>query len=123
MGIVSALLGAGLALGVNSNVSNLNGGDQNAANGQSGSNPTPVPPTQAPPPEPEPEPEPEPADITIAAAGDILTHMPVLRSARVNGGYDLNALWHRLDPWVQGADLALLNLVVHISPARDAPSR
>lgn len=121
-GILSALLGAGLALGVNSNVSNLNGGGQNAADGQYGSNPTPVPPTQAPPPEPEPEPKPEPADITIAAAGDILTHMPVLRSARVNGGYDLNALWHRLDPWVQGADLALCHLEVPIAPAGTAPS-
>ncbi|WP_307861464.1 CapA family protein [Cellulomonas wangleii] len=76
-------------------------------------------PTVTPTPPPDPDPD---VELTVVAAGDVLPHMPVLRSARVDGGYDFDRLLGPLDPWVQGADLALCHLEVPVAPDRSAPS-
>lgn len=62
------------------------------------------------------------ASLSIVAAGDVLPHLPVLRSARDGDGYDFGRLLDPLDPWVQGADLALCHLEVPVAPAGSAPS-
>lgn len=76
-------------------------------------------PTPTPTPTPIPDPD---ADFTIVAAGDVLPHLPVLSDARVAGGYDFGPLLAPLNPWVQGADLALCHMEVPITPAGTAPS-
>ncbi|CAN5378427.1 hypothetical protein BH11ACT1_BH11ACT1_10830 [soil metagenome] len=59
----------------------------------------------------------------LAAAGDVLPHLPVLSSARVaGGGYDFSPVLAGLDPWVQGADLALCHLEVPVAPPGTVPS-
>ena len=76
-------------------------------------------PTATPTPRPAPDPD---VELTVVAAGDVLPHMPVLRSARAGDGYDFGRLLDPLDPWVQGADLALCHLEVPVAPGRSAPS-
>ncbi|MCK0116661.1 CapA family protein [Isoptericola sp. S6320L] len=66
-----------------------------------------------------PEPVP-PATFTVLAAGDLLPHGPVVRSA--DGGSDFAALLSGLDPWVAGADLALCHMEVPVAPPGTAPS-
>ncbi|WP_407342385.1 CapA family protein [Pengzhenrongella phosphoraccumulans] len=74
------------------------------------------------PPEPVPTPEPD-AEFTIVAAGDVLPHLPVLRSARLaDRSYDLTPLLAPVDPWIRGADLALCHLEVPVNPPGVAPS-
>ncbi|HEX5332434.1 MAG TPA: CapA family protein [Cellulomonas sp.] len=81
-----------------------------------------VPPASTPTPTPTPTPDPD-AQFTIVAAGDVLPHLPVLSSARVaGGGYDFSPVLSGLDPWVQGADLALCHLEVPVAPPGTAPS-
>ena len=62
------------------------------------------------------------AHFTIVAGGDVLPHMPVLASARTADGYDFTPLLAGLDPWVSGADLALCNMEVPVTPAGSSPS-
>ncbi|PVU81658.1 poly-gamma-glutamate biosynthesis protein [Cellulomonas sp. WB94] len=77
---------------------------------------------QATTPTPTPTPDPD-AQFTIVAAGDVLPHLPVLSSARAaGGGYDFSSVLAGLDPWVQGADLALCHLEVPVAPPGTAPS-
>lgn len=77
----------------------------------------------APTPEPAPPPPPEAdVELSIVAAGDVLPHLPVLRSARTPDGIDFRRLLAPLDPWVQGADLALCHLEVPVAPPGSAPS-
>lgn len=81
----------------------------------------------APAPAPEPSVEPSPTDVpaaefTIVAAGDVLPHIPVLRSARVGKGYDFAPLLAALDPWIAGADLALCHFEVPVAPDGLPPS-
>lgn len=64
-------------------------------------------------PTPSPTPTPEPAVFTLVATGDVLPHEPVNASA----GGDFSALLSGLDPWVQGADLALCHMEVPVAPA------
>ena len=80
--------------------------------------------TAAPAPTPVAQPVPSVTDaaLSIVAAGDVLPHLPVLRSARDGDGYDFGRLLDPLDPWVQGADLALCHLEVPVAPAGSAPS-
>lgn len=79
--------------------------------------------TPAPTPTPTPTPEP-PADavFTILAAGDVLTHQAVNRSARTGDGFDFGPLFAPLDAWVSGADLALCHMEVPIAPPGTSPS-
>ncbi|MDQ0374367.1 CapA family protein [Cellulomonas humilata] len=75
-------------------------------------------------PTPTPTPTPDPdAEFSLVAAGDVLPHLPVLSSARsADGGYDFGPVLGPLDPWVQGADLALCHLEVPVTPPGTAPS-
>lgn len=61
-----------------------------------------------------------PATFTVLAAGDLLPHGPVVRSA--DGGSDFATLLSGLDPWVDGADLALCHMEVPVAPPGTAPS-
>ncbi len=64
-----------------------------------------------------------PATFTVVAAGDVLTHTPVLRSARTgDGSTDFSPLLAGLDAWVGAADLALCHLEVPVAPAGTSPS-
>lgn len=70
---------------------------------------------QVPSPTPTPTPTADPdASFTIVAGGDVLAHVPVVRSAEKAGGWD--ALLSPLEPWVAGADLALCHLEVPVAP-------
>ncbi|WP_343035811.1 CapA family protein [Isoptericola sediminis] len=66
-----------------------------------------------------PQPVP-PVSFTVLAAGDLLPHGPVVRSA--DGGERFDRLLAGLDPWVAGADLALCHLEVPVAPDGTAPS-
>jgi poly-gamma-glutamate capsule biosynthesis protein CapA/YwtB (metallophosphatase superfamily) len=66
-----------------------------------------------------PSPAPE-ATFTVLAAGDLLPHGPVVRSA--DGGADFGSLLAGLDPWVSGADLALCHMEVPVAPPGTDPS-
>lgn len=81
--------------------------------------PAPSPTRTTPPPPPPPPPD---SEITIAAAGDILPHIPVDTSARTGDGYDFTPLLAPLDDWVTGADLALCHLEVPLVPEGRKPS-
>ncbi|BDZ43892.1 hypothetical protein GCM10025865_31910 [Paraoerskovia sediminicola] len=74
-------------------------------------------------PAPEPEPTPEPAEFTILAAGDVLPHAHVDRSALLpDGTYDFSDLLSGFDDWASGADLALCHMEVPVSPEGEKPS-
>lgn len=69
------------------------------------------------------EPAPIPTvEFTLVAAGDILTHAPVNRSATSGGVIDYSPLMANLDPYVSGADLAICHLEVPVAPPGTAPS-
>ncbi|WP_307802626.1 CapA family protein [Cellulomonas dongxiuzhuiae] len=96
-----------------------------------GRQPSPVAPTVAgahldaatPTPVATPAPTREPdVELAVVATGDVLPHLPVLRSARDVDGYDFDRLLGPLDPWVEAADLALCHLEVPVAPAGSAPS-
>ncbi|MDN4483999.1 CapA family protein [Demequina lignilytica] len=72
-------------------------------------------------PSPSPEP-PEPVRFTLVAAGDVLPHTPVNRSAAGENGYDYSPLMAALDPYVSGADLAFCHLEVPVTPEGSSPS-
>jgi poly-gamma-glutamate synthesis protein (capsule biosynthesis protein) len=83
----------------------------------------PATPTTSPTPAPTPTPTPDPdAQFTIVAAGDVLPHQPVLADARTADGYDFSSLLAPMDPWIQGADLAICHFEVPIAPDGVAPS-
>lgn len=81
-------------------------------------------PSSTPTPTPTPTPTREPdVELTIVATGDVLPHLPVLASARTaGGGYDFTGELAPMNPWVQGADLALCHLEVPVAPAGRPPS-
>ena len=74
--------------------------------------------TTAPTPTPTPSPTADPdAEFTIVAAGDVLPHQPVIDDAKTAGGaLDFARELAPMDPWIQGADLALCHLEVPIAP-------
>lgn len=74
-------------------------------------------------PEPSPQPPP-PVKFTLVTGGDILTHGPVLTSARHAGGgpYDFGALMQGVRPFVESADLAICHLEVPVAPPGTQPS-
>ncbi len=79
--------------------------------------------TADPTPTPTPTPTPEPdAVFTLVAAGDVLTHEPVIKAARAGDGYDFGPLLAPMQPYVAGADLALCHLEVPIAPTGTQPS-
>jgi len=60
--------------------------------------------------------------FTVVAAGDVLTHEPVLNSARSGNGYDFGPLFAPSSPFVKAGDIALCHLEVPIAPKGTAPS-
>lgn len=76
-----------------------------------------------PPPAATPSPPPqEDIELTLLAAGDVLTHAAVNDSATGADGIDYSPLLSGIDPWVAGADLALCHLEVPVAPPGVAPS-
>ncbi|MGI5190648.1 CapA family protein [Promicromonospora sp. CA-289599] len=78
-----------------------------------------------PPPSPSATPSPPPPqdiELTLLAAGDVLTHKSVNESATGADGIDYSPLLAGIDPWVDGADLALCHLEVPVAPPGVAPS-
>jgi poly-gamma-glutamate synthesis protein (capsule biosynthesis protein) len=74
------------------------------------------------PPAASPSPTPQDIELTLLAAGDVLTHKAVNESATGADGIDYSPLLSGIDPWVAGADLALCHLEVPVAPPGVAPS-
>jgi len=73
-------------------------------------------PAQTPTPSPTPTQLPD-AQFSIVAAGDVLPHGSVVADARTaGGGYDFSKLLAPMDPWIQGADLAICHMETPIAP-------
>jgi len=87
-----------------------------------GASPSPTDPAPPSTPSPEPEPEPEDAELTLLAAGDVLPHAPLNDSATGTAGIDYSPLLSGIDPWVEGADLALCHLEAPVAPPGVEPS-
>ena len=52
---------------------------------------------------------------TILAAGDIMTHMPIVNSGKTADGYDFSSIFAYTRPYVTGADYAVVNLETTLS--------
>ena len=75
------------------------------------STPAPTPtPTPEPTPEPTPTPPPEPITATLTIAGDAMCHEPVTGYVAATGEYDFTPEFRYAKPWVEAADLAIVNL-------------
>lgn len=63
-------------------------------------------------------------EFTLVTGGDVLTHMPVVRSAQAagDGTYDFGSLMQGVRPYIEGADLALCHLEVPVTPPGTSPS-
>lgn len=75
-------------------------------------------------PEPLPTVEPvvEPSSFTIAVAGDVLPHIPVHQSAKVQGGYDFSPLLQGISDSITASALALCHLEVPVAAPGQTPS-
>lgn len=78
-------------------------------------------PASTPTPTPTPT-QPPDAVFTLVAAGDVLTHQPVIGAARTGDGYDFTPMLSQIQPWIEGADLALCHMEVPVAPAGTEPS-
>lgn len=75
-------------------------------------------PTVAPPPAVETPPveavqppaPPPPVRGRILAVGDLLMHLPLVEISETQDGYDFTPMFKEVEPWIQGADLAIANL-------------
>ena len=56
-----------------------------------------------------------PRRFTLAASGDLLLHMPVVRSAATGDGYDFGPLFDEVRPVISAADLAICHQETPIS--------
>ena len=52
---------------------------------------------------------------TILAAGDIMTHMPIVRSGETGDGYDFSSIYSYVKPYIDSADYAVVNLETTLS--------
>ena len=52
---------------------------------------------------------------TILAAGDLMTHMPIVRSGESGNGYDFSYIYEYVSPYVSSADYAVANLETTLS--------
>ncbi len=64
-----------------------------------------APPTEAAPP---PQ-ENAPVTIELAAVGDNLMHMPLIRSGRTDSGYDFSGFYENIAPYLEGMDIKAIN--------------
>lgn len=78
----------------------------------------------SPSPTPEPTSTAEPSQLTILSGGDILLHLSVNYYAQQASGGELDytPLFEQLQPWIDGADLALCGLEVPVVPPGEEPS-
>jgi len=60
--------------------------------------------------------------FSLVAAGDVLTHTPVLNSARSGSGYDFGPQLKPTSPLVKAGDIALCHLEVPVAPKGTNPS-
>lgn len=102
--VVGAMLGIGVAMLITGSADHGSAATPTAPTTTSGS------PSPSAPPSPTPTAAPPTVDFTVVAAGDILTHMPVIWSAQTDAGLDFTPLLSPLRPYVEGADLALCHL-------------
>ena len=72
--------------------------------------------------EPGSSPAAEPSTLTILSGGDILLHPSINEAAWTGETYDYTPLFAGVQPWIEGADLALCSLEVPIVPPGDVPS-
>ncbi len=63
-----------------------------------------------------------PSTLTILSGGDILLHLSVNEAARSGDTLDYTPLFSAIQPWIEGADLALCALEVPIVPPGEEPS-
>ena len=56
----------------------------------------------------------DPVSFTLVAGGDIITHANVKWAARSGSSYDFGPLLAGVDPWVEGADIAICNMEIPI---------
>lgn len=72
-------------------------------------------------PEVEPEIPEDPSTVmetgraTILVAGDIMTHMPIVRSGKTADGYDFSSIFDHVSSYVSAADYAVANLETTLS--------
>lgn len=63
-----------------------------------------------------------PVEFTLVAAGDVLPHGPVVASATTSAGYNFVPLMAPVQPYIEGADLALCHMEVPVVPPGIEPS-
>ncbi len=63
-----------------------------------------------------------PSTLTILSSGDLLLHLSVNYAARAGDTYDYTPLFAEIQPWIEGADLALCAMEVPIVPPGEEPS-
>ncbi|MGO1591161.1 MAG: CapA family protein [Ancrocorticia sp.] len=73
---------------------------------------------------PTPTPTADPSTLSIVSGGDILLHLSVNHFAQqASGGVlDYGPLFEQINPWIEGADLALCSMEVPIVPPGQEPS-
>lgn len=85
--------------------------------------PSATPTTASPTPSPSPSVTVDPTvTFSLIAGGDVLTHQPVLNSAKVDGGWDFVPLMAPAQPFLEGADIALCHMEVPVAPKGIKPS-
>ena len=52
---------------------------------------------------------------TVLAAGDLMTHLPIVRSGETGDGYDFSYIFQYVQPYVENADYAVVNLETTLS--------
>ena len=57
----------------------------------------------------------ESSRATLLAAGDLMTHMPVVRSGKIGSDYDFTSIFRYVEPYVSTADFAVVNLETTLS--------
>ena len=53
------------------------------------------------------------ADITVV--GDVMLHLPIVRSSKISGGYDFDSIFTFVKPYISAADYAVANLETTLS--------
>ncbi len=82
-----------------------------------------VTPSEAESPSPSPTPTVEPDLVfSIITAGDMLTHVPVMNSARTKNGYDFSKQFKPTQDFIEGADIAICHMEVPVAPKGQKPS-
>ena len=56
---------------------------------------------------------------TLLAAGDLMTHMPIVRSGQTAEGYDFSYIYQYVKPYVSAADYAVVNLETTLSGGKE----